>query len=237
MDMKSEVELKEEGFWWPIADKQVEGEGSYNSSWTDLFHEYSETPDKIAALCKKTNVILQAGGNCGFYVKRFASLFNHVYTFEPDPVNFYCLNLNVTENNVYKFQAALGYDRGCIEMKNEVLPLNTAAKYVGGVGRIPVLRIDDLCLPECDVIQLDLEGFELYALLGAQETIKKHNPIIVVEWFSLWADRFGVSKEDLYKFMYNMNYTFAGSIPGSQGDLVFIPISQITGTFQYDSDS
>lgn len=42
-------------------------------------------------------------------------------------------------------------------------------------------RIDDLGLEECDLIHLDIEGYEEKALEGAIETIKKFKPTIVTE--------------------------------------------------------
>jgi hypothetical protein len=62
-----------------------------------------DIPDKISEHITEKKVVVQAGGNCGVYVKRYAELFETVYTFEPSPILFYCLNLNVTNPNVFKF--------------------------------------------------------------------------------------------------------------------------------------
>ena len=48
-------------------------------------------------------------------------------------------------------------------------------------GYRAVIPIDSLPLSSCDLIQLDIEGYELEALKGAKETIEKFNPVIVVE--------------------------------------------------------
>jgi hypothetical protein len=42
-------------------------------------------------------------------------------------------------------------------------------------------RIDDLNLPSCDLIHLDVEGYEAAALQGAIETIKKFKPVVIIE--------------------------------------------------------
>ena len=49
------------------------------------------------------------------------------------------------------------------------------------VGNIPQFMIDDLDLSDCDLIWLDLEGYELQALAGALNTIEKFNPVIMAE--------------------------------------------------------
>jgi hypothetical protein len=48
-------------------------------------------------------------------------------------------------------------------------------------GHIPILRVDDLALPHCDLMMLDLEGYELFALKGALNTITRCKPVIVME--------------------------------------------------------
>ena len=42
-------------------------------------------------------------------------------------------------------------------------------------------RLDDLNIPPLDYIKIDCEGYELNVLKGAEQTIKKHKPIIVIE--------------------------------------------------------
>jgi hypothetical protein len=48
-------------------------------------------------------------------------------------------------------------------------------------GIVPQMMIDDLVLTECDFIWLDIEGYEIFALRGATETIKKFKPVIFAE--------------------------------------------------------
>lgn len=212
------VHLNESGWWWPNSDEE-RGRGA----WIDLFYNFSKTPEKIASICQNKRVIVQAGGNCGIYVKKYAELFETVYTFEPDPVNFYCLNLNVTNANVYKFQAAVGVDRECISIFNE-MPYNAGAGHVKRGGVIPTIRIDDLGLLVCDVIQLDIEGFELYALQGAIETIKRCKPIIVLEYF--WESRYGVTRGEIEKLLVEIGYKVGGTIPESQNDVYYAPVEE-----------
>jgi hypothetical protein len=44
-----------------------------------------------------------------------------------------------------------------------------------------MLPIDSLPLDFCDAIFLDLEGYEIPALQGAQRTLTNHHPLLVVE--------------------------------------------------------
>ena len=50
--------------------------------------------------------------------------------------------------------------------------------------QIPMMTIDGLNLNACDMIQLDVEGFEQYAIRGAIATIQKFKPVIIAERFN-----------------------------------------------------
>lgn len=129
--------------------------------------------------CKKKDVVIQAGGNCGIWPKELSSHFKWVYTFEPDADNFVCLVNNAPEYNIIRTQAVLG-DKN-IPVGMSIDHTNIGAHCVAGVGVIPQIRIDDLNLPACDFMQLDIEGYEFNALLGAENTIKKYNPVLMLE--------------------------------------------------------
>jgi hypothetical protein len=55
---------------------------------------------------------------------------------------------------------------------------------------IPMITIDSLGLDDIDLMQLDLEGFEYDALVGARETIERCKPVIIVESTSDNVDTF-----------------------------------------------
>jgi len=195
--MKQLTTIKENGWHWPAT-------GDY--TW-DVVSASLGLHAVIAPYLKQTNVVVQAGGNGGLMVQPFAEKFKYIYTFEPDPVNFYCLTLNVTGSNVHKFQACLGNERAMISL-NTMYENDNGAFFVQGKGRVPVLRIDDLGLEECDLIQLDIEGFEYQALLGGLDTIKKYKPVIAVEFCAPWAERYGITETILEDLLINqLGYT------------------------------
>lgn len=161
------------------------------------------TLDAAIDLCKvhdRQHIAVQAGGNCGVFPQYMASQFNRVYTFEPETANFLCLRDNIEADNVFMYHAALGQIRGCVTLQGSDDNAGAWVAKPDDDGHIPVLRIDDLGLPGCDLIQLDVEGYELEALKGAVLTIDRYKPVIMFEdrgyrepmgYIEKWLETFG----------------------------------------------
>ena len=127
-------------------------------------------------------IAVQAGGNVGGFPIGLSQMFHRVITFEPDPWNFKCLvkNLELYDNIDY-YQAALGAQEGKCHITDEFTHVNCGALKVAPGGDIPVMTIDGLLLPDCDLIYLDVEGYEDLALMGGGATIANYRPVIVCE--------------------------------------------------------
>jgi len=150
-----------------------------------------------------SGVMVQAGGNCGMQIAKFAEYFDVVYTFEPDPINFYCLVNNLLYDNVIKLQCCLGDNHELVSMTT--FDGETGGFYVNkNNGFIPTVKVDDMNLNRCDFIQLDVEGYQLFALKGALNTIQKFKPLICVEFD--WLERYGHSRDEISKFLQDLNY-------------------------------
>jgi len=70
-------------------------------------------------------------------------------------------------------------------------------QFINQPGPIPVLLLDSFNFPKVDLLQLDVEGFEYNALLGAVRTINKHRPVIVLE---------RANRPDILGLMQSLNY-------------------------------
>jgi len=131
---------------------------------------------------KQHKVAVQAGGACGMIPRLLSDYFERVYTFEPSPLSFFCLVNNCPKTNIIKMNAGLGASNELLEIALYVPDNVGMNKYLPVEGGfIPQMRIDDLKLDACDLIQLDIEGDEEIALYGAYNTIKKYKPIITIE--------------------------------------------------------
>lgn len=168
--------------------------------------------------CAKFDVAVQAGGNCGIWPAAMGHKFKSVYTFEPDPVNFRCLCANAPAENVFKFNAALGLRNCTVGLDRR--PENVGAHQVDGDGNIPTLRIDALGLHACDLIYLDIEGYELMALQGAGTTISACHPVVVIEDKGC-SERYGIAIGETEKWMIERHgYRVAERV---RRDVVMVP--------------
>lgn len=158
---------------WPRGDKKL----------AQVFDHVSDI-ETIMRFVSGNSVCVQAGGACGVWPLRFAQSFDKVYTFEPQKDNFKCLQFNCEgADNIEAFNAPLSDDEETYVIHNDIHEReNWGAGYLVPSDKgIKAVSIDSLELEACDLIQLDVEGFELNALRGAYETIGEFNPTIVVE--------------------------------------------------------
>lgn len=150
-------------------------------AWEHPLASYRGIRDLLSAHTKERKVLVQAGGCMGMYPRLLSELFETVYTFEPDPVNFYCLTANCPSERIVKVQAALS-DRAGVGSLDVAPSFNAGMFKVGDApGATLMLRLDDLRLPRLDALQLDCEGHEDRIIQGALSTIRACLPVIVVE--------------------------------------------------------
>lgn len=131
----------------------------------------------------KKGVALDIGANVGLWTKDLCATFQHVIAFEPVADFRDCLLRNVSANNLDIRACALGTEDTMISMV--ITPDNTGHSHVDestrGQGTIPMYRLDSLNLDPFDYVKIDCEGYEYNILLGAEQTIKKYQPVVVVE--------------------------------------------------------
>jgi FkbM family methyltransferase len=182
--------------------------------------------DAILPLVPRKAVCVQAGGNLGIFPKYLSQYFERVYSFEPSPELFPKMVTNAPEPNIYRFQAALGEKAGMVSVQCERRdhtgkPVHEGLTYVNDQpGAIPMLPLDAFQFPDVDLLYLDLEGYELYALRGALATIQACRPVIAVE-INKNAAFYGLNDVAVRGFFITQNYKPAFTI---KSDEVFVPL-------------
>ena len=156
---------------WPKGDRIL---------WDSCQAAWPQIKNKYLKYTKKQDLIVQAGGAAGYYPFHLASIFGTVLTFEPDLLNFHCLDQNCQAENIIKANAALGSTMRQVGIRRDCLE-NAGENRITEKGDISMLKIDDLPLSACDCIHLDTEGYEYDALVGAAETLKRFAPTLILE--------------------------------------------------------
>lgn len=182
-------------------------------------------PHDVLPYVSTRDCVIQAGGNSGLYAKIYSGFFEKVYTFEPDATWFTCLTHNVPEKNVYKFQCCLGNDSTGLNVATPTWSKeNYGAIRVSGPGNVPQLQIDSFNAAP-NLIHLDIEGYELFALQGAINTIEKHKPVIVLEINDTMCQMFGYRENDIDAFLASFGYsrkrTWVEDAPYGTKDVLF----------------
>jgi FkbM family methyltransferase len=197
-------------FLWPAEDSVTWKQFAKTGYFEGVSYLFYDFPNVISQLLpeNKKNLVIQAGGNGGIYPWLYSKTFKEVVTFEPVPRWFMCLDKNIPETNVKKFNSAIGNSEEPITMviNTEIArgDKNLGAMRVELGGEIPQIKIDSLNLAP-DLIHLDIEGFEGEALLGARATIEKFKPIIVVETNDC-GDKYGWPKQRLHDLIISFGY-------------------------------
>lgn len=131
--------------------------------------------------------LVHAGTFFGDMLPTFAAACQgRVYAFEPVLESYVLAKLCLIHNdikNVALFNAGLGAELGIVHMDTgDGQAHRGGASQVADTGQVTTLMaIDCLAIETLAVLQLDVEGFEEPALQGAEQTIARHRPVIMVE--------------------------------------------------------
>lgn len=173
----------------PVPQTILEGE-----VWEPL------TVDFLVSQCG-TGDVIHAGTYFGDFfppLSRAIAPTAKIWSFEPHPENYRCARITMAINglrNIELRNAGLGERAGSFVMNmidresgmalGGASRINRELRDASDVGqtRVEVVSIDDVVPSDrpISIIQLDVEGFEQYALTGALKTIRRCRPAIIVE--------------------------------------------------------
>jgi FkbM family methyltransferase len=145
--------------------------------------EYQQ-PVRLRSLghVKNKRTALDIGANVGLWSRDLVKHFEQVIAFEPVAMFRECLERNVTASNLMVQSVALGDQEGQVSMI--ITEGNTGHTHVdpdSQDGDTTIIRLDSLNLQNVDYIKIDCEGFEYRVLQGAEQTIRRCRPVVVIE--------------------------------------------------------
>lgn len=138
--------------------------------------------DRSLRYVKQRRTALDIGANVGLWSRSLVKNFERVVAFEPVELFRECLIKNVSAGNLeIKTQALGDQDMMATMVLTEGNTGHTHIDPNKKGGNTEVIRLDNLALDNVDYIKIDCEGYEYRVLSGAEQTIKRNRPVIVVE--------------------------------------------------------
>lgn len=220
---KMEIDNKKILFYVRGTNLKMESDGGCRSAPLEMlnFGEYEDNETKtVLKLLRNGDTILDVGAHVGWYTLNICNNFPNstVHCFEPVPVTNKFLRKNLVHNNinnavVHNFglydrneQIDFHYSRGTSALASPVDLIQHHAPKI----QCEVKKMDDVfknkLIKKLSFIKLDIEGCELAAIKGGENTIKKYKPMIMVELVNKWSEEFGYNSNDVLKLLSKMEY-------------------------------
>lgn len=172
----------------------------------------------------KKGVFIDIGANIGQtslnLSKKLGTIPHTVLAFEPFPSTFNKLETNIRLNSfssIKIFNVALGNEKKTIEMEMscptnsggyKISPKNSSFK--DQLVQVNQEKLDDYYSLEdlINFIKIDVEGYEMEVLKGAEQIIKKHKPVLVIELNDKSLINQNSSAKQVCQFIKNLGYEF-----------------------------
>ncbi len=174
-----------------------------------LDHDQNLLPQVLKHI-NKGDIIIDCGAFIGDHTIAYANKVGPtgtVFAFEPGKEAYECLKHNTrNEELVIIHNGGLGarmHTAGFNQVEG-----NAGMNYLGCGTEISIITIDSLNLPKLDFVKIDCEGYELEVLKGAIETIKKFKPKMLIEINTMTLERSGITREDIYNFLKELDYKY-----------------------------
>jgi FkbM family methyltransferase len=173
------------------------------------FSSTHEPAEKELVSLIKPKVAIDVGAHLGSFTLLLARYAKTVAAVEPDPRAVGILASAISANrlsNVVVFPYACSSSDG----KKLSLKLKGGGKSCivlspGGHVTVKTITIDTIVealrLEKVDFLKVDVEGHELEVLRGAQNTLSKYRPILLLE---LWQENARKTEEILKRFRYSL---------------------------------
>ena len=193
-------------------------------------------PEIIALLeqhIKPGSSVLDIGAHIGAHtltMSRLVGTAGKVYAFEPQKKLFTELVMNLDLNacvNVTAMRCAVGAEHGEVEMAPPVADNEGGTAIGAGGDSAPMMPIDALELDNLSLIKIDVENFEYQVLMGAEATIKRNLPYLIIEIMGNVYEPILDRQEKIQKtfhYLQALGYTLK-YIEGSWSDWLAIPPS------------
>ena len=163
--------------------------------------------------------IIDVGANFGYHTLLFSRECSmNVNAFEPQIQNFQLLEDNI---NINKIKNIILYNYACGDQNCEIkMPIynDTCRVNMGDVtpnidcvnNKFSITKsilLDEINFPSnIDLIKIDVQGWEKKVLIGANNLLKTHKPLLIVEFEHFQLIKTNTSCKELFDYIREQNY-------------------------------
>jgi FkbM family methyltransferase len=188
---------------------QLNLHGIYEKEELDLLFEFLSPLDGSFS----NGLALDIGANIGNHTVFFSKKFKKIYSFEPNPTTYELLRFNsISLSNAKALNYGLGDVDGEVElyedpenMGGSSIRLLDKKNYEAKKVNIKKLDCCDLDLDGLCFLKIDVEGCEAEVLRGGFETLKKYQPVIILEQLK---SEFRCGTTKAIKILQELGYSF-----------------------------
>ncbi len=186
---------RSDGLYWEIPP-------NFPEAVVGLLEHEGKVKEFLMPRFKAGQTFVDVGANVGGYSLRAAAFDMKVYAFEPNPDNLTLLRRNIEINKLPV--EVLPYALGSKAAKARLAPNGGVSRIVEKEGvEVDMRTLDSFDLPAADLLKIDVEGFELEVIRGAEKTLEKYHPVMMVE-MHYWA---GAENEaELFETLKGLGY-------------------------------
>lgn len=175
-----------------------------------LTYQYHKLGAALAWV-KARRTAVDIGAHCGLWSMHLVKMFQTVHAFEPVAEHRDCFERNVAPPALV-YAVALGERIGRVAIHTSVQ--SSGDSWVDGEGDVPLRRLDEYDLQTVDFMKLDCEGYELFALRGAEETLKRCQPCVIVEQKPGRAQKFGLPETGAVDYLKGLGAKLRAAMDG-----------------------
>jgi FkbM family methyltransferase len=189
---------KVNGFWVPSNDIHIEqwkaGQPFTQNKCLLKFLDYCKSQSK------KFKTVIDIGAWCGTWAKAMEPYAKKIVAFEPDTTHFECLQRNCTVNCDPR-KEAVGSELKGISLTEDDF---TQAKRIDKDGPIRMITLDHLNYQDVDLIKIDVEGYEMEVLKGAEKTLESVQYLMIE--LNNATKKYGSSNIEIEKHLSSLGY-------------------------------
>jgi FkbM family methyltransferase len=174
---------------------------------------------RAMSLVKARRAAVDIGGHVGLWSWQMALDFQRVWAFEPMPEHRACYEFNMRNlRNWTLFPFALGDKSGKVHIRTRTPGSSgdTGVDLSGNGIEVECKTLDEFDLNEIDFLKCDCEGFEIFVMRGAVETLKRNKPVVIVEQKpeTGMEKNYGIGTKDAVAFLQSLGARQAFEMAG-----------------------